>query len=285
MKFVKTFGECSGPLDFPMSTENARALEKQLDSGEWAPIRIQKSDAFESVLDGERSDISVISDGAIDRHGEIIDPNTISFKKFQGNPIVAWNHNYQIPPIGKSLWQRLCSGNIWKAKTQYASRPTDLPSEQAWFPDAIFHLVKVGALNAKSIGGVVQWRGITKEDIDKNPSYTTAQRISKHVEVYEYSATPIGANSGTIVEQVSKGLISMPDDIIQKAFSQEIVDALRELKIKPKEDSFPVIKSYRTFEDHKRREQQLFEENVTKLRENIPKLVEDSFNRFLGRVS
>ena len=178
MNFIKTFGDCSGPLDFPMSTEDARELEKKLDSGEWSPIRIQKSNAFESVLVGERSEISIISDESLDRDGEIIDPQSINFKKFQGNPIVAWNHNYEIPPLGKSLWQKLCTGGIWKAKTQYASRPESLPKDSSWFPDSVFHLIKSGTLNAKSIGGAVKWREVTKEDIDKNPKYYTAKRIS-----------------------------------------------------------------------------------------------------------
>ena len=39
-KFNKAFGNCQGPLDFPMRDDDAKALEAKLDTGEFERIRI-----------------------------------------------------------------------------------------------------------------------------------------------------------------------------------------------------------------------------------------------------
>ena len=60
-KFHKAYGNCSGPLDFPMQDTEARELEQMLESGDWSPFKLQKGESLESILDGERSDVSVIN--------------------------------------------------------------------------------------------------------------------------------------------------------------------------------------------------------------------------------
>lgn len=288
MSFLKAYGECTGPLDFPMTTENARELEAQLESGEYAPFKLQKAHAFESCIEGERSDISVVSDASVDADGEVVDPDSLNWSKFQKSPVVAFNHNYSIPPIGKSLWQKFVKSiGSWKAKTQYISRPDTLPSDAIWFPDSIFHMVKSGALNAKSIGGAASYREITKEDIEKNPEYSKAKRITKSVNIYEYSVGVIGVNKNTIVEQVSKSLVHIPEEILQKDFSSvpELIEALKDLKVVTDDNSLPVIKSYRTEKSFVEEQQNIANSKIETIKNSIPELVEDSFKRLMGKVS
>ena len=282
--FLKDYGECTGPLDFPMTTDDARELEKQLETGNWSPIKLEKANAFESCLVGERSDISVINDASVDADGEVVDPKSLNWDRFKRNPVVAFNHNYTIPPIGKSLWQKLCTGGIWKAKTQYISRPDSLPSDAVWFPDSIFHMIKSGALKGKSIGGAAEYREVTKEDIEQNPEYSKAKRITKTVNVFEYSVGVIGINKNTVVEQVSKALIHIPEEILLKDFAcvPELLEALKDLKVTGSPS--PVIKSYRTSKSYLKEQQSIADAKVETLRNQVPELVEDSFKRFLGKV-
>ena len=121
---LKEYGTCQGPLDFPMQDEDARELEKKLESGEYSPIKLTKSE-FEYFHEGERADVSIINDASIDKDKEIVDPDSLDFKNFRKNPLVTYNHNYDAAPVGKSIWQKKVGG-VWKAKTVYTDRPQSI---------------------------------------------------------------------------------------------------------------------------------------------------------------
>jgi|GEM_PF-1364661 len=281
MKYLKDYGNCSGPLGFPMQEKDARELEEMLDTGEWSHCTIRKSE-MDGVFPGERSDISVISDDTIDKDGDVIDPKSVSFERFRQNPVVAYNHMYDIPPIGKSLWQKLVGGNTWKAKTQYISRPETHPREAAWLPDSIFHMIQSGSMRGKSLGGAVKWRGVTEEDVATHPTWKSARRVSEKVVVYEYSACPLAVNNNTVVEEVSKAVLSLPEEIMRQDFP-EAYEAIKELK--KKTSSLPVIKSYVTVEEFKRKQELLLQAKVAEVKSQLPKMVEDTFKRLTGKVS
>ena len=62
----------------------------------------------------------------------------------QGNPLVTHQHNYQLPPVGRSLWHKVardCDPRGIKAKTLYPQRPESWPKEDTWPPDKAFALV------------------------------------------------------------------------------------------------------------------------------------------------
>lgn len=282
--FNKAFGTCTGPLSFPMTDEDARDLEKKLESGEYSPFRLQKADAFEGLFEGERSDISIITDASIDKEGDVVDAETIDFKTFEKNgSVVAFNHNYNIPPIGKALWFKKCTGNVHKAKTQYTSRPDTHPKDAVWFPDSIFHMIKAKTLNGKSLGGAVKWGQPTQEDADRlGFDLNKANRISKKAIVFEYSVCPIAMNNNAIVEAISKSAFTIPEDILSTDFP-EVYLALQELQ--KNSPNIPFIKSFTSASDFIKAKQAEQKQKVADLKKEIPSMVNDSLSRLMGKVS
>ena len=223
---------CHGPLDFPMEDFDAKELERKLDTGEYSPFR-RFSSEFESFFPNERADISVISDGSIDEEGDVVDPKGLDWSKYQKNPLVTFGHNYNIAPIGRSMWQKLIADFTWKAKTQYIPKPKDYPTEKEWFPDSIYHMIKEGFLPGKSIGGITKW---IKDETGK------AKRIATKSIIYEYSVVPRQANNNAIVEAVSKGLVFFPEEVLSDF--PEVYNIIKEQKCKEEEfkNSLPIIK-------------------------------------------
>jgi hypothetical protein len=278
--------ECTGPLDFPMKSEDAKDMENKLESGEYSPIKITKSDALEAFFDKEKADISIVTDGSIDKDGEIIDPNSINWDKFKNNGgCVPLNHDYYNPPVGKSIWQKKVSENVWKAKTQYVPKPENYPVEKEWYADTVFHLIKFGILKAKSIGGIAKYREPIQTDYDKFKITDTRslKRISSAFIVYEYSVCLIGCNDNALVEAISKSHFPITKDFINVHFGhlQEKVAQF----FQNKHDIEQVnIQNYITAEDYLEQQQLLIQNHVNSLTERIPKLVETSFKQLIGKV-
>ena len=265
---------CTGPFGFPMLEEDARALDKELDTAEEeiGLLRITKGhDKSNHFVEGERADVSVITDDSLDEDGEVVDVKGLDFSAFRKNPVVTFNHNYLEPPIAKSLWQKQI-GNAWRAKTAYAPRPESLGKELPWFPDQIFGLVKEGFLPGKSIGGVTKRRIPTPDEIQKyGPN---VKKVCHSARVYEYSVVTRQANNNAIVEAVSKGLLTLPDRILSDF--PDLKKLVRDIS----PETRPIIKSFRTMDDL---EKQL-EEGIQDIYNKVPEMIDDVFARMLGKV-
>jgi hypothetical protein len=276
--FHETYkGLATGPTGIPMRDDDARELEKLLDSGEYSPIRKHSTKA-ESFSPGERADISVITDESVDGDKQIILAKSIDFSRFQKNPIVTYGHNWYSPPIGKSLWQKKV-GNSWKAKTQYASRPDSIDSKD-WMPDKIWHLVKSGFLPGKSIGGVAKFRSIEKSDVEQNPEFTGAKEISESVHILEYSVVPIQCNVNAVVQQVAKGEIDLSPEFIHSI--PELEQLLKE--ISDRKEELPRIKNYQTAEEYIASLEREMEEKLRNKCLEAPSIINDMLEVQMGRV-
>lgn len=282
MAFNKSFGTCIGPLDFPMSDEGARDLETKLESGEYSPFRFAKSDAYESFSENERSDISVITDGSIDKEGEVIDPDSIDFTEFRKNPVVAFNHNYDLPPVGKSIWQKKTNVG-WKAKTQFNSRPKEHPEKEAWFPDTLFHMIKSGSMRGKSIGGAMKMRQPTQEDADRlGFELSKCKRISEKIEIWEYSVCPIGVNNNAIVQAISKSEINLSEDFIKNEMP-EVFEALKKF-LPNKVEEVLEAGNFRTLNEFNREQQIAINEVEARLIGQMPSYIDQAYKRLMGLV-
>jgi len=285
-KSLKAWGaDTLGPLNSPMSDECAKKQEELLETGEYSHTTLSNPNSFEGCIERERSDISIISDETLDKEGDIVIQKSIDFVTlgFHKNPVVSYNHKYDIPPVGKSLWQKT-SGGVTKAKTQYISRPDNLPSNVEWFPDSVFHMVKSGVLRGKSLGALVKWKRPTQEDITTNPHWQGAKRVAEKTLVFEYCVCTIGINSSAVVEMVSKSLISIPDDILFKDFP-EIADKIKEIhKDIQIKNVVPIIKNVVTLEQIKEERKQAIKEIVAGCIQKAPTVIDDSIKRIMGQV-
>jgi len=216
-EILKEYGTCSGPLGFPMNELEARELDNLLElhskDSAFSYKRITKNNSFEYFIDKERADVSIISDDSIDKDNEIVDPSGLDLTAFRKNPVVTLQHNYWMPPVGKSLWQKQVK-NGWKAKTQYIDRPESHPVDKEWMPDTIWHMIKNGYMPAKSIGFLpLKGHEPTAAEISKNPELRKVSFVFDESKLFEYAAVYIGSNDNALVEDVAKGVIKMPLDL------------------------------------------------------------------------
>jgi len=217
---LKCYGECTGPLGFPMIETEARELDKFLENHSKDSAcgykHYQNPKSFEYFIEGEHADVSVISDSSIDLDKEIVSAKGLDFSPFEKRKQVTLNHNYDLFPIGKSIWWKRIN-DTWKAKTQYIQRPETHPKEAVWIPDVIWSLIKSGNMHGKSIGFLPsKWHSPTKEEIDKNINLTNVDLIWDEAKVYEYAVTTVNCNTNAVVEDIAKNYKAIPDILFKE---------------------------------------------------------------------
>lgn len=131
-----------------------------------------------------------------DRDNEVIKASAWQVDQYVKNPVVQWAHNYQDPPIGKTLSIRQSQGKTI-FQIEFA-----LP-EVYEFADTIFKLCKGGFLNATSVGFIPLESQPGKKD---GPARTYTK-----VELLEISIVPVPANPDALVTARNQGLITVKD--------------------------------------------------------------------------
>src|SRR5262249_11011183 len=106
--FLPQYGNTEGPFGFPLPDKTARALDQVLRalprSEEFAYRKAVVEKGPSKILPGERSDVSWISVETPDRQKEVVIAKGMNDSQFQGNLLMTLQHNYQLPPVGRSLW-------------------------------------------------------------------------------------------------------------------------------------------------------------------------------------
>ncbi len=235
---TKCYGNATGPLGFPMRDQVARELETALKEqpeevksqfsceidGKAVPgyVRACKAPAKADVQEGERTDISLISTETFDRDGEVVLAAGLSFKGYLKNPIVPFNHDYHVLPVGRSLWVKRSKNadpklNGFLAKTKYLSKPAGWTGD--WLPDAVFSVIQQGVMQGKSIGFVpIEVRRPSDRELKARPELEEAgARIIAKAAVFEYSVASIAANPDALATAVAKSQsqgYTLPDSIL-----------------------------------------------------------------------
>lgn len=212
MEFDKKYWQTIGPLGFPQQDRQARQLDALLrslpQSGEYAYKHAMIQRAPTEVNPGERSDVSWITTESVDRSGEIVMARGMNASQFCLNPLVTLQHNYQMPPVGRSLWQkRVRDGELAgiKAKTQYPPAPTGWPADDPWPSDRVFSLIQSGLLSGKSIGFLpTRVHFADSKEATKN-NWPVGATIFDEWLLLEYSCVFLPANQDALVLEVSKG--------------------------------------------------------------------------------
>jgi hypothetical protein len=213
-----------GPLGFPVTDEQARALEGILQThskdSAFAYRQLVLAKGQAEVLPGERSDVSWISTEEPDRTREVVLAGGLNDEQFQLNPIVTMNHCYQVPPVGKSLWRKKTrDGTIRgvKAKTQYPQRPSSWPAESDWAPDIAFALIQADMLRGKSIGFLpIKGFAPDAKTCEKN-GWSQVDWVVEEWLLLEYACTFLPTQQQAVVEAVSKSFGEIPATLA-KAF-------------------------------------------------------------------
>ena len=223
-----SYGDCTGPLGFPMPSKLAFEAESALKSQprgirELFHAKIRGMDGKDfvvagygrramvpkemSFVDGEHADVSVVTSDSKDRDDDVMLPRGANWDHFRKNPVVPFAHDYTSLPVGRAQWVTMAKvgdGEGWKAKTQYTKRPADHPANAPWVPDNVWHFVKSGHLPGKSVGFIPQnMRDPDHDETDTRPDWKGARLIDKYL-MLEYSPVPVPANQDALVEAVAK---------------------------------------------------------------------------------
>jgi hypothetical protein len=225
MKTLKqAYGTAEGPFGFPMPDEIAKAVDALLKTatpeakakGYQHCVKLASGMDF---VDGERADISFITTETKDRDNEVVMAKGGDFSQFVKNANVTWCHQYDQLPIGRCMWLSLdksaALGGI-KAKTQYHTKPDGWQSD--WFADAVWHLVKQGALPGKSIGFMPLDCGSPRtEEVKAMPALAGVGCVHRKWVLLEYAVAPVQCNPDATVVAVSKAMaggIAIPDMLL-----------------------------------------------------------------------
>lgn len=153
--------------------------------------------------DDSRSFTATITTNAIDRDGEVLLPEGMRSKDFESNPVVFWNHNYDMP-IGKAT-DLSKQPNAWSATAELAKRPDGHEGE--WFPDTVHALMRQGIIRGVSVGfQPIESRNPSKKDVATFGDEVT--RVYSKWNLLEFSVAPLQANQEALVTAVSKGLVT-----------------------------------------------------------------------------
>ncbi len=211
-----------GPLGFPMPDRAARQLDALLRRLPRTPEHAYRHAVTtrgpgELNLD-ERWDVSWISTESVDRVGEVVLARGMDDSQFRLNPLVTLGHDYDLPPVGTSLWRRRAREGSppdvrvgIKARTHYPPRPAGWPQTQPWLPDQVFALVQAGLLRGKSIG-FLPLRVHVPDDREAR-SRGWADKVRLVIDEWlllEYACVTLPANQHALVEAVAKGGLDLP---------------------------------------------------------------------------
>jgi phage head maturation protease len=165
------------------------AFNKFLQKGDDAMSAIYKALPMEIKASETGNLVFKISTKSMDRDEDIMEPMGCDLTNYRANPVVLFAHNYQSPPIGKSIRESIYPEFI-ESEVEFA--PTD-------FAQDCKKLCEGGFLNAASVG----FNGIESEPVQ-------GSKWGKHYtkwELLEWSVVPVPANAGSLIQGAkAKGL-------------------------------------------------------------------------------
>jgi HK97 family phage prohead protease len=142
-----------------------------------------------------------------DRDGEVIKSSAWQVDRYVKNPVVQWAHNYDQPPIGKTLSIKQTKKGETIFEIEFA------PPETYDFADTIFKLCKGGFLNATSVGFI-------PIEYDQGKKAGDPSRTYSKVELLEISIVPVPANPEALIQARDASVISLKEyGLAVKAFA------------------------------------------------------------------
>ncbi len=199
----------NGPWGVPMAEEVARSLEirRRAVPAEFRDELLRVPLCPAAKGSGDREEDSWISTDTVDRQGDVVLPAGMDDRAFSLNPVVTWQHAYDQPAVGRSVWRRLArrgAGQGIVARTRYPPAPPGWPPCQPWLPDTAWSLITRGLLAGKSIGFVaLRARSPTREELRARPDWAGARRVITDWLLVEYACVTLPANPETLLAESS----------------------------------------------------------------------------------
>lgn len=136
------------------------------------------------ATDGSRKMTFAVSTEDVDRDRDVIKADGWKLKAFKKNPVVLWAHDYRDLPIAKAV-------KIGVEDQRLVSVADFVPKEVYEFAETVFQMVKLGFLNAASVGFKPLEHAFNEDrrgiDILKS-------------ELLEWSVVPVPANAEALVQ-------------------------------------------------------------------------------------
>lgn len=150
-------------------------------------------------LSRERREIEfVLSTGAVDRFGDVVDPRGWQLDAFRRNPVVLWAHQYDELPVAQALWVR-----VDQASGALVSRAR-FPRGLSPLSDTVWRFYDEGLLTGVSVGfRPIKW------------AYNAERGGVDYLEqeLLEYSAVPVPANPEALARRVVVERGAVPSDV------------------------------------------------------------------------
>jgi HK97 family phage prohead protease len=145
---------------------------------------------------------AVISAGVVDADGCLLDPDGMVADRFLANPVVLWNHNASVPPVGRCVSLRVDAGQL-VAVTRFAGGVR--------FAEEVFRLYEQGVLNCWSVG----YRVLSERRA------ADGTRLIDRWELVEYSAVSLAANAATRTLRAEVRGDDVLSDLLERPSDQE----------------------------------------------------------------
>ncbi len=142
---------------------------------------------LKDVDPSKRTITGMITTDAVDRYGEVVDPNGAMLKDYRNNPVVLLNHMSWGLPIGKNVWIKPEKNGLL-AQTQFADTGEG---------NDVFQLYDSGFMKAWSIGFA------PKEWVEGKAEDGFRRKFLKWV-LLEYSAVTVPANPEALTNALDR---------------------------------------------------------------------------------
>jgi len=157
---------------------------------------VKQYDSETKAVENERSLTVTISTNAVDRSGDIVEPNGGKFVNFKKNPVVLMAHDYSGLPIGKA-------SDLKKTEKGITAKVT-FPEEGTYpLADTVYNMYKQKFMRAWSIGFIPTKSEEIKDEEGKENM--TGYRFLNW-ELLEFSACSVPANPEALTNMISKGI-------------------------------------------------------------------------------
>lgn len=156
----------------------------------------------------------ILSNGAVDRDMDTVNPDGWELDNYRKNPVVLWMHDMWQLPVARSLEERLENGQLI-GRAEFTSK------EENEYGYMVGQLYKQGFLNAVSCRFKgKEWRWAEDESRPFGINFLKQ-------ELYEYSCVTIPANPDALVQAKAAGIdVSPAVQVAENILSKGSFDAL-----------------------------------------------------------